>query len=201
MKIFANQIFYQKDGAQNQTNTNTNTERKKVQLTDYRDVLTAINKGKLTVDGVTLELSEEVRESIKAANEQRFKDAEKLNEYNAAVHNANVAKQQGDAMKDFAKNQAKAIEIARRISSGGQVPYQDEKLLMDFSPEMYQMAKQAGMLAKEHEKYDTLVEDEEGKTKEYDVDAGKIDAKYQVEVEVSLGETPSVESVAEVAVE
>ena len=81
------------------------------------------------------------------------------------------------------------------------MPPQDEKLLMEYSPDMYQMAKQAALLAKEHEKYDTLVEEESGEQNEYDADEGKIDTRYEVQVDVSMGEMPVVESVSEIAVE
>lgn len=46
--------------------------KKSVLLADYRDVLTAVNKGKLTVDGVTLELSDDVRNAIKEASDHRW---------------------------------------------------------------------------------------------------------------------------------
>ena len=174
--------------------------KKSVLLTDHRDVVKAVKEGTLTVDGVVLELSEEVRAAIQEASEQRKQDNEAVNMQNMLIHNANVAKQQQDAMEDTLATQAKAMEIARRIAKGGQVPPQDEQLLMEFSADMYQMAKQAAILAKEHEKYDTLVEEESGEQKNYDADEGKINTRYQVQVEVSMGEVPAVESVSEVAV-
>lgn len=174
--------------------------RKSVQLNDYSQLLTAVNKGTLTVDGVTLELSDEVRAAIKAADEQRFKDSEKLIEFNTAVHNMHVSEQQGDAMKGEMERQARALEIARRISKGGRVPIQDEKLLMEYSDELYKMAKQAAMMAKEHEEYETLLKEEE-EPKEYDVKEGQIDAKFEVQVDVVMGETPVVEGVSEVTVD
>lgn len=177
-----------------------NHMRKSVQLKDYSQVLTAVHKGTLTVDGVTLELSDEVRAAIKAADEQRFKDSEKLIEFNTAVHNMHVSEQQGDAIKGQMEMQARALEIARRISKGGRVPVQDEKLLMEYSDELYKMAKQAAMMAKEHEEYETLLE-EEGEQKEYDVKEGQIDAKFEVQVDVVMGETPVVEGVSEVTVD
>lgn len=177
-----------------------NQMRKSVQLKDYSQVLTAVQKGTLTVDGVTLELSDEVRTAIKAADEQRFKDSEKLIEFNTAVHNMHVSEQQGDALKGQMEMQARALEIARRISKGGKVPPQDEKLLMEYSDELYKMAKQAAMMAKEHEEYETLLKEEE-EPKEYDVKEGQIDAKFEVQVDVVLGDTPVVEGVSEVTVD
>lgn len=173
---------------------NTFTGHKKVVLTEYSDILTAINHGKLTVDGVTLELSEEAREAIKNADEERSKKQAEINEYNMAMHNANVAKQQGEAMADAYDNQSRALEIARRISEGGHVPYQDEQLLLEYSDKLYQMAKAAAILAKEHEKHDTLIPEEVAAEEETDVNDGKINEQHHVQVEVSGGDMPTVEA-------
>lgn len=62
------------------------------------------------------------------------------------------------------------------------------------------MAKQASIMAKEHKKYDTLIKDEKRNSEDVDTDQGKIDTRHQVQIEVSLGETPVVESVSAVAV-
>ena len=198
MKIGNQTHFYKNENID--ANAQQNHMRKSVQLKDYSQVLTAVHKGTLTVDGATLELSDEVRAAIKAADEQRFKDSEKLIEFNTAVHNMHVSEQQGDAIKGQMEMQARALEIARRISKGGRVPVQDEKLLMEYSDELYKMAKQAAMMAKEHEEYETLLE-EEGEQKEYDVKEGQIDAKFEVQVDVVMGETPVVEGVSEVTVD
>ena len=172
---------------------NTFTGHKKVVLSSHLDVHKAIHEGILTVDGVSLELSDEARDKIQKADEERFKKQEEFNEYNAAMKNLQAAKQQGEAMADTFDNQARALEIARRISEGGHVPYQDEKLLLEYSEKLYQMAKQAAILAKEHEKYDTLVPEEEP-TEETYVDEGIIKEKHQVKVEVNAGETTTVEA-------
>lgn len=180
---------------------NTFTGHKRVILTSHMDVHKAINEGVLTVDGVSLQLSDEAREAIKKAEEERFKKQEELNEYNMAMQNLQSAKQQGEAMADTFDNQARALEIARRISEGGQVPYQDEKLLMEYSEKLYQMAKQAAILAKEHEKYDTLVPEEEA-PEETESDEGVIKEKNLVKVDINVGETTTVEaSVVSVSIE
>ena len=77
---------------------------------------------------------------------------------------------------------------------------QDEQLLMEYSDELYKMAKQAAMMAKEHEEYESLLKEEE-EPKEYDVKEGQIDAKFEVQVDVVLGDTPVVEGVSEVTVD
>lgn len=192
MMINTNKIFY--------TGENTDTNTRKVLLTDYKDVQNAVNNGQLTVDGVTIELSKEARSAIQKAQDLRMKNCEMINEYNTAIDNANAAKQQGEVMEEIIDEQTKALEIARRIAGGGHVPLKDEQLLMDYSSELYQMAKQQAMLAKEHEKYKSLIEEEEH-SEETDAEEGKISTKHHVQVEVAMGETLEVIGVSEVAVE
>lgn len=87
----------------------------------------------------------------------------KLMEQWTAVANLEVAKQQGDAMEEYATDMAKIMEVARRIMKGGIVPPSDEKKLMEYSMEMYQAAKNIGAMAREKEEYDSLWEEEEEK--------------------------------------
>ena len=164
----------------------------------------AASEGKLTADGVTLELSDEAREAIGQAGEKAHKDQEEVNMLNALKHDAVVASQQADAMEEVAAEEAKALEIARRISKGGRVPPQDEKLLLDVNPDLYKMAKLSAMNAKKHKKYDTLVEEKKEK-EEYDYEEGQDHTLHRVGVEVSAGDAETGEgaevlSVSEVAV-
>ena len=87
---------------------------------------------------------------------------EKLLEQWSAVSNMVSAKQQGEAMAEHADDLAKVLEVARRIMKGGIVPPADEKKLLDYSPEMYQAAKNIGAIAKqkEKEKYESLWDEE-----------------------------------------
>lgn len=195
MRINENVSFYRSQDMSRQTSGVSQNGKKSVLLTDHREVATAVHKGRLTVDGVTLELSEDVRNAIQEADNRQFQDNEAVMLFNTAVYNANVAEQQGDTMKQLIKDQAKALEIARRIASGGQVPMQDEKALMEYSSELYQMAKQAAIMAKEHQKYDTLMEESE-ETQNYDADEGTLDVRYAVQVDVSMGDSPAVEGVS-----
>ncbi len=175
---------------------NTFTGHKKIILTEQADINRAINEGTLTIEGVTLELSDEARTAIEKANKERLKRQADINEYNNALHNMEAAKQQEDAVEEAFDNQVKAMEIARRISKGGIVPYQDEKLLLEYSPEMYQMAKQASLLAKEREEYDTLLSEEKAtkKATEEATEDRTIKEKQEVRVDVTVGEATTVEA-------
>ena len=85
------------------------------------------------------------------ANKEKFEEnlevLDKLAEQECAVWNAEVCRQQTDAMSDYAIDMAKIMEVARRISNGGKVPATDEQKLMDYSMELYMSAKNAAMLA------------------------------------------------------
>ena len=113
-------------------------------------------------EAATLELS------IKAVEEQKSQYQEymdKLTQQWNAVANMEVAKQQGEAMEEYAVDLAKIMEVARRIMKGGIVPPTDEQKLMEYSMELYQAAKNIGALVKkEKEEYETLWEDDEEKT-------------------------------------
>ena len=92
---------------------------------------------------VKLDLSEAIQEALQKQAEERKKSAEKS----------------GDALVDLGK----IMEIARRIARGDKVPDRDEKKLMEYSAELYQMAKSAAMLSrlKKQKKHKSLYDDEE----------------------------------------
>ena len=151
--------------------------------------------------GVTFELSEaylqrekELQEKIDELSGQ-IKNNEKtlddLIEEEVGIFNSVVAEQQGDAMQKYAEEMAKCLEIARRISRGDRVPAQDEKKLMDFNMEIYQMAKEmaAMNMDKEHKEWDSLWGDEEEKEYEDPFEASQ-------NAETSVGMLEGMETAA-----
>ena len=85
---------------------------------------------------------------------------ESIIERETAIHNAEVAKQQGNALSKAAEEMGKMLEIYHRIASGGQVPPEDEQRLMEYNHKLYMAAKTAAMLQEgDREKYDSLFED------------------------------------------
>lgn len=87
---------------------------------------------------------------------------DKLLEQQTAIENMYIAEQQSDAYKEVAVDMQKIIIVARRIMRGERVPAQDEKKLMEYDPDLYQLAKSAGMLAevKNRKEHKSLWEDE-----------------------------------------
>lgn len=92
---------------------------------------------------------------------------EQIMEQHSLLFNAEATKQQGEAMKEYALDQVKIMEVARRIGRGDIVPASDEQKLMEFSMELYMSAKNMAMLSelrdKDKEKYDSLWDDDEEK--------------------------------------
>ena len=90
-----------------------------------------------------------------------------LAEQHCNVANAEVNRQISDPETGLAAEYGKILEVARRIATGGKVPYKDEKKLMEYSDKLYQAAKSAAMLLKlrekDRKKYDSLWEDDDKK--------------------------------------
>lgn len=109
-----------------------------------------------------VELSKEL-----AVIDTQYTEARKVMEHvmetEMLIQNAEVAKQQGEAMQKAAEDMVKIMIIMRRIMKGDIVPAQDEKKLMEFDPKLYMMAKSMASIAKneEHKKHDSLWEEEE----------------------------------------
>lgn len=91
---------------------------------------------------------------------------DKLLEQKTNLWNMEASKQQGEAMADSSKEQAKVMEVARRIMHGDKVPSKDEKKLMEFDYKLYAMAKNAAAmlkLQKDRKEHKSLWDDEEKK--------------------------------------
>ncbi len=117
-------------------------------------------------EAATLELTLDALDE-KESEYQEYLD--QLAERYCAYWNATVAEQQKDASAEYAADVAKVMEVARRIMKGAIVPASDERKLMEFSQDMYQVAKNIGAMARNEkkEKYDSLWEDDK-EQKEYD---------------------------------
>lgn len=174
-------------------------DRRKIVLTNAADIGKTLTDGKITVDGVSIDLSEDALRALSEAKEQLYADRNaEANRY-LAEFNKYAAKRQSEVSEDTTEDMAKALETARRIARGDIVPAIDEKKLLEYDAELYQIAKNAAMLhaMEERRKDKSLYENEE--EREYtDPEAETTPMqKYGVELEVSLGETPAVENVTE----
>lgn len=183
---------------------NRNTETSRVVFTNAADIGKALTSRKVNVDGATIELSDEALQALFDARDKFYADRDAERNRYVAEFNSYATKQQSEAMEDAAEDMAKALETARRIARGDIVPAQDEKKLLEYDDKLYQMAKNAAMLHaldEEREKHKSLYGDEE--EREYtDPEAETTpEQKFGVEVEISLGSAPAVESISEGALE
>jgi len=132
----------------------------------------AQEKAKITGSQEDAQLAATLELSIKDTQEKFDANQEildSLTEQWCAVANAESTRQQSDAAADYAVELSKIMEVARRISTGGIVPWSDEKKLMEFSNELYQAAKSAAALhdmQEKREKYKSLWEEEEEEKEE-----------------------------------
>lgn len=110
-------------------------------------------------EAATLQLTLDTLDE-KESEYQKYLD--QLAERYSAYWNAEVADQQKEAGKEYAEEMGKIMEVARRIMKGAVVPASDEKKLMEFSMDMYQMAKNIGAMVRQEkkEKYDSLWDEE-----------------------------------------
>ncbi len=99
--------------------------------------------------GATVEISEEAK--------QKYAQMQSL------LQNMKDMKEQNKEAEEYVKDVGKIMTIFRRIANGDIVPWRDEKKLMEYSSEMYQMAKNAAMLAENDKpkKYKSVDEEEE----------------------------------------
>ncbi len=90
----------------------------------------------------------------------------KIIELEVAYANMEVAKQQSEDMQEAGADEMKILETARRIMKGDVVPPQDEEKLMKYNFKLYMAAKNMAIMAKEHEKDDSLWDEEEAPDEE-----------------------------------
>ena len=170
--------------------------RDRVELT-YDDVLKAEHEGCIEVNGRRFAVSGDMAPQMRRAYEEMRSRNEAKAARQAAEANARAARQQAEAAKNDAKAMKQAMEIARRIAKGGQVPPQDEEFLMHFSQEMYMSAKMMALMAKEHEKHDSVLEDEEETAETGEIEA--VDDTRAAAVVTVSGDEVSGASVGEVS--
>lgn len=127
----------------------------------YDDVLKAEKEGYIEVDGKRYAVSEEMASGMRTAYERLKARNEGIAARLNAAQDARAEKQENETAMKKGKSMQRAMEIARRISEGGQVPSEDEHFLMAFSKEMYQAAKMMSSMAEEQKDCDSVFEDGE----------------------------------------
>ena len=127
--------------------------------------------------------------------------AEKQNEYQNYMDqlmeqwdtkfNEIATQQRVEAEKEGFEDLARIMTVARRLMHGDIVPQSDEKKLMEYDSDLYQMAKSAQMMAqireKDRKKHESLWEDEEKKE--------QVDAMEEAEGQEACAAGPEIVAV------
>ncbi len=114
-------------------------------LNEQRNAL--YEQKKALEDGKIVMTDEEISELGKAIDrvelnhDNASKIMDSINAQRTFLQNAESAERQGKNAAKHADDYSKCLEVARRIARGDKVPPKDEQKLLEFSSEMYQMAK------------------------------------------------------------
>lgn len=104
--------------------------------------------------------------AIEEEYEQTSDLAQNLAVLDMNIQNAEISRQQNEAIAEQAEELIKILEVFRRIAKGDKVPAADEKKLMEYSPEMYMAAKNMALMNEtKGEEHDSLW-DEKPETEE-----------------------------------
>lgn len=105
----------------------------------------------------TLQISMDATQKLYDDNQ---KVLDSLAEQYAFAWNEEVAKQQSDPECGIGAEMSRIMTTAQRIARGDEVPYTDEKKLMEYDAKLYQAVKSAQMLHRmeKHEKHESLWE-------------------------------------------
>ena len=129
------------------------------QMNKIRDKRNQLLEQKKALEKGEIEMTDDEVASLKKAIDrvdiQYAKASEFMEGFNmqkSLMQDAEASRQQGDAMAKAADDYIKCVEVARRIARGDKVPPKDEKKLLEFNAEMYQMAKNMGSMVKRNEK-------------------------------------------------
>lgn len=123
-----------------------------IHFRDSAMISRAVTRGYITVNGVDIPLSDEVKKQLTEIDAQAHADREAAFLKRTIAHNLAVAEQQSEVWASAFKDLAEAIEIAAKLSSGRNVSDAELKKLMEISPQLYAMAMAARMMAENQEK-------------------------------------------------
>ena len=166
----------------------------------------AVKQGSIEIDGKKVELSDDVKKQLLAADAQIQNARNAVSLRNMLMREAANARQTSDAMKEANDRMSRAMTTASRIMHGRKVSPADEKELMEFNKDLYAMAKSAAALEKHRHRKDHDEDDKisaendaararEAEPKDYSVEEAPM-PQNEVQMDVSFdGDTPQVTAV------
>lgn len=135
------------------------------QMSRLRDKRNELLERKKSLEKGEIEMTDEevasLGKAIDSINFRYEKASEFMEGFNMQkmfLHSAVAARQSGESTAKKTEDQAKCMEIARRIARGDKVPPKDEQKLLEFNSDIYQISKNMAALAKneKHKKHDSL---------------------------------------------
>lgn len=127
-----------------------------IHFSDSAMVSRAISRGYITVNGVTIELSDEAKKQLAETDKQA--EADRMKAYNQYVmqHEMAVAEQQSETWKKAAEDASKAFQIAAKLSGGGKITSSEAQALMKFNPQLYAMAMSTAAMSEQNAKQESI---------------------------------------------
>lgn len=170
---------------------------------DSAMVSRAVSRGYITVNGVHIELSEEMKQRLTDIDRQAESDREKSYYEYIMRHDMAVAKQQGEALNEAYGDMSDAFRIVAKIIKGGKVSGSEIRKLMEINPGLYAMAMTlAAMSGKKAEQGGRGSVNKEKSENASDETAQGVSwsdfewKSYETKMTVSMEGTPAIESVA-----
>lgn len=132
----------------------------------------ALEEGKIVMSDDEISSLGKAIDRVELSRDNAYKAMEGINTQRSLLYNAESNKRAGETAAKKADDYSKCLEVARRIARGDKVPPKDEKKLLEFSSEMYQMAKTMASAAhnEKSKKHKSLWKDEDENAAEKSVD-------------------------------
>lgn len=123
----------------------------------------ALEEGKIEMTDEEISALGKAIDRVEFNRDNASKVMEGINAQKMFLQEAESSKRQGEAAAKQAENYSKCLEVARRIARGDKVSPKDEQKLMEFSSDMYQMAKSMAAAAQNEKvkKHKSLWKDED----------------------------------------
>lgn len=177
------------------TQKSSNSKKFVIHFDNSAQLSKIVENGYICVNDVRIELSDSIKKLLTSVDKAVNNSNELAGLSQTMRENIEAAQKQSEASEEFFDKMNKAFEIANRIANGGKVPPADEQLLMDINPELYMMSMIAATMAKQHKKYETLVEEKNKQQESVPAEPSEI-TSYETQLSVSLDGTPSVNGVS-----
>jgi hypothetical protein len=172
-----------------------------VHFADSAMVNRAVSRGYITVNGIDIELSDDIKKKLMETDKKA--EADRMSAFNNYImqHELAVAQQQSEAWKKVTKDATDAFEIAAKISSGRPITTAEAQKLMKYDPQLYAMAMSALAMKKNHQKQEFIKDNHNEQTSDRNVegvDWSQFEWKtYDSRITVSLGGDINIEDVSE----